>query len=137
MSTEHHILKAILSCSIFFVKPSGNVSLQYSTASFDEWLARAGALHSIPVCANHRKRIMLKVGGNVCKCARRVVTKLQAKRSTNKAMGGFFVVLEAPRGSGATAKLPGSSLPPTGESLPVVLFRPLKMDPDPDLLKCG
>ena len=81
---------------------------------------------------------MLKVGGNVCECARRVVTKLQAKRSTNKAMGGFFLVLEASRGSGATAaKLPGSSLPPTGESLPVVLFRPLKMDPDPDLLKCG
>ena len=26
---------------------------------------------------------------------------------------------------------------PTGESLPVGLFRPLKMDPDPDLLKCG
>ena len=81
---------------------------------------------------------MLKVGGNVCKCARRVVTKLQAKRSTNKAMGGFFLVLEASRGSGATAaELPGSSLQPTGESLPVDLFRPLKMDPDPDLLKCG
>ena len=26
---------------------------------------------------------------------------------------------------------------PTGESLPVGLFRPLEMDPDPDLLKCG
>ena len=25
MSTEHRILKAIFSCSIFFVKPSGNV----------------------------------------------------------------------------------------------------------------
>ena len=116
----------------------GRDGAQYSTASFDEWLARAGALHSIPVCANHRKRIMLKVGENVCKCARRVVTKLQAKRSTNKAMGGLFVVLEASRGSGATAaKLPGSSLQPTGESIPVVLFCPLKMDPDPDLLKCG
>ena len=81
---------------------------------------------------------MLKVGGNVCECARRVVTKLQAKRSTNKTMGGFFLVLEASRGSGATAaELPGSSLQPTGESIPVVLFCPLKMDPDPDLLKCG
>ena len=81
---------------------------------------------------------MLKVGGNVCECARRVVTKLQAKRSINKAMGGFFLVLEVSRGSGATAaELPGSSLRPTGESLPVDLFRPLKMDPEPDLLKCG
>ena len=26
---------------------------------------------------------------------------------------------------------------PTGESVPVGLFRPLEMDPDPDLLKCG
>ena len=53
-------------------------------------------------------------------------------------MGGFFLVLEDSRGSGATAaELPGSSPQPTGESLPVGLFRPLKMDPDPDLLKCG
>ena len=113
-------------------------NVQYTISSFREWLARAGALHSIPVCANHRERIMLKVGGNVCECARRVVTKLQAKRSTNKTMGGFFLVLEASRGSGATAaELPGPSLQPTGESLPVGLFRPLEMDPDPDLLKCG
>ena len=35
MSTEHHILKAILSCSIFFVKPSGNVLSWVNFLSWD------------------------------------------------------------------------------------------------------
>ena len=35
MSTEHHILKAIFSCSIFFVKPSGNVLSWVNFLSWD------------------------------------------------------------------------------------------------------
>ena len=35
MSTEHHILKAILSCSILFVKPSGNVLSGVNFLSWD------------------------------------------------------------------------------------------------------
>ena len=35
MSTEHHILKAILSCSILFVKPSGNVLTWVNFLSWD------------------------------------------------------------------------------------------------------
>ena len=35
MSTEHHILKAIFSCSIFFVKPSGNVLSRVNFLSWD------------------------------------------------------------------------------------------------------
>ena len=46
MSKEHHILKAILSCSILFVKPSGNV---LSWVNFLSWDSVVSMTKIIPI----------------------------------------------------------------------------------------